>query len=369
MSESSRIEVSVRTKRRARDLGLPLDGSPGTNNAITDVPGVTVGYKTLSTGTGAIQTGVTAILPRPSDHLLHPSWAGAFSMNGNGEMTGVHWIREAGWFTGPITLTNTFSIGMAQHATTRWMVSKFRSELDKGIWVLPVAAETYDGWLNDICGQHISESDVIEAIESAAGGALLEGNVGGGTGMMAYEFKGGTGTSSRRIDIDGVSYTVGAIVQANHGLRPWLRVCGVPVGVRMPPSAGWPHERGSIIAIIATDLPLLPTQLERLAKRAGIGIGRAGTPSGNNSGDIFLAFTTANSFGSLPEPPRLTLDAVSNDLLDPVFMAVVEAVDEAIINAMLAAETVTGKHNRVAHAIDHEMLRAIVVGGRSDRLV
>lgn len=361
MKAALAIKQERQAGTRARDLGLPMDGVPGPYNAITDVPGVTVGYKTLSGGTGSMQTGVTAILPRAPEELLNPTWAGAFSMNGNGEMTGVHWIREAGWFTGPITLTNTFSLGIAHHATARWMVSRFREQLDKGIWVLPVAAETYDGWLNDICALHVTESDVIEAIESASGGQLQEGNVGGGTGMMAYEFKGGTGTASRIVNIGGVAHTVGVVVQANHGLRSWLRVCGVPVGEQMPRVDPWTNERGSIIAVIATDLPLLPTQLDRLARRASIGIGRAGTPSGNNSGDIFLAFSTANSIGQLPEPAHMTLDAVSNDLLDPVFMAVVEAVDEAVINAMLAAETVVGKQNRTAYAIDHTLLKSIVM--------
>ncbi|MFM0116915.1 DmpA family aminopeptidase [Paraburkholderia nemoris] len=360
MKTALAIKQEGRAGKRARDLGLPMEGLPGPYNAITDVPGVTVGYKTLSSGAGSMQTGVTAILPRPPEQLLHPTWAGSFSMNGNGEMTGVHWIREAGWFTGPITLTNTFSIGMAHHATARWMVSRFREQLDKGMWVLPVAAETYDGWLNDISAFHVTEDDVIDAIESASGGQLQEGNVGGGTGMMAYEFKGGTGTASRVVNVAGLDHTVGVVVQANHGLRPWLRVCGVPVGEQMPRVDPWANERGSIIAVIATDLPLLPTQLERLARRAGIGIGRAGTPSGNNSGDIFLAFSTANSIGQLPEPTRMTLDTVSNDLLDPVFMAVVEAVDEAVINAMLAAETVVGKQSRTAYAIDHALLRSIV---------
>jgi D-aminopeptidase len=347
------------TKVRARSLGLPLPGVPGPLNAITDVAGVEVGTATLVRG-DAIRTGVTAILPRPRDKLLNPVWAGVFSLNGNGEMTGAHWIRDGGWLAGPITITNTFSVGMAHHATIRWMANAFPDVVREKVWLLPVAAETYDGWLNDIGGQHVTEADVLAAIDDAKPGPVPEGNTGGGTGMICYEFKGGTGTASRRVEIDGVTHTVGALVQANHGLRDWLTVCGVRVGEKMQGNKVWDKETGSIIVVIATDAPLIPTQLERLARRASIGIGRGGTPSGNNSGDIFLAFSTANGPGPLPEKRRTTFDAIGNDALDPLFLATVEAVEEAVLNALIAAETMTGKHGRRVEAIDHaELLRLV----------
>lgn len=349
-------------RRRARELGIDLGGTPGPFNAITDVAGVTIGYRTRIEG-DAIRTGVTAILPRPKAELMSPVWAGTMSMNGNGEMTGCHWIREAGWFTGPITITNTASIGIAHHATIRWMLRQFGAYAEEcDMWMLPVAAETYDGWLNDINGQHITEADVMAAIDAAASGPVAEGNVGGGTGMIAYEFKGGTGTASRRVAIGSETMTVAALVQANHGVRPWLTIAGSRVGAAMPTGAEDATERGSIIVILATDAPLLPTQLERLARRAAIGIGRGGTPSGNNSGDIFLAFSTANSPGRLPEPPRLTLTCLGNDQLDLLFFGAVEAVEEAVLNAMLAAETMTGKRGRTVTAIDPERLIEILRG-------
>jgi len=359
------VLVSPNGRRRGRGLGLPIPGTTGPCNAITDVPGVTVGLTTrIADGEAAVRTGVTAILPRPPEALLDPVWAGTFSMNGNGEMTGVHWIREAGWFTGPITITNTFAVGLAHHATMRWMIRRFRPRFDEYLWVLPIAAETYDGWLNDIAGLHVSEADVLAAIDGARPGPVPEGSVGGGTGMIAYEYKAGTGTASRRVRLGEETYTVGVLVQANHGLRPWLTVCGVPVGERLPGVRLRGSERGSIIAVVATDAPLIPTQLERLARRAGIGIGRGGTPSGNNSGDIFLAFSTANAPGPLPEPPILHLTALSNDRLDPLFLAVVEAVDEAVLNAMLAAEAMIGHRGHRVEPIDGERLARTVAAGR-----
>lgn len=354
---------SVSTARpRARALGLPLPGTPGPLNAITDVPGVTVGLTTLIEG-ASIRTGVTAVLPRPAADLLNPVWAGAFSMNGNGEMTGVHWIKDSGWFTGPITITNTFSVGLAHHATVRWMVEHFPDKVGEDIWVLPVAAETYDGYLNDIAGLHVTEGHVLAAINDAKGGPVAEGSVGGGTGMMTYEFKGGTGTASRKVLLAGKDYTLGALVQANHGLRPWLTVCGQPVGAALSDNRVLERERGSIIVILATDAPLFPTQIERLARRAAIGIGRAGTPSGNSSGDIFLAFSTANDPGPLPEPARLGFEAISNDLLDPLFLAAVEAVDEAVLNAMCAAEPMTGKNGYHVDALPLDRLTALMGSG------
>ncbi|HBF28422.1 MAG TPA: aminopeptidase, partial [Rhizobium sp.] len=238
--------------QRARDLGLPMPGTPGPLNAITDVKGVEVGFTTkIIDGPAVVRTGVTAILPRPRDDLLNPVWAGNFSLNGNGEMTGTHWINDAGWFTGPITITNTHSLGVAHHATIRWMTSRFRDTVERhNLWLLPVAAETYDGWLNDIYGQHVREEDVLAAIDSASGGPVAEGCVGGGTGMIAYEYKGGTGSSSRRVRLAGQDYTVGVLVQANHGLRPWLTVCGRNIGARAENAVPWMNERGSIIVIV-----------------------------------------------------------------------------------------------------------------------
>ncbi|WP_409562884.1 P1 family peptidase [Hyphomicrobium sp. MC8b] len=348
-------------KPRARGLGLPMPGVTGPLNAITDVGGVTVGFTTLRNDGGNVHTGVTAILPRAPENLAHPLWSGVFSMNGNGEMTGAHWIRDAGWFTGPITITNTFSVGLAHHATLKWMAKRF-SALGEDLWALPVAAETYDGFLSDISGFHVTEAHVMAAIDGAQPGPVAEGCVGGGTGMIAYEFKGGTGTASRIAKTRLGEHTIGVLVQANHGIKPWLTVCGKPVGDLLPGERVYENERGSIIVIIATDAPLLPGQLERLARRASIGIGRGGTPSGNSSGDIFMAFSTANDPGQLPEPAALTFTAVSNDDLDAVYLAVVESVEEAVLNAMLAAETTTGKHGRVVKAIDTEKLKTLVVG-------
>jgi len=350
------------TRLRARQLGLPMPGTQGPLNAITDVPGIHVGFTTLIADTDgkSIRTGVTAILPRPPENLLHPAWAGTFSMNGNGELTGCHWIREAGWFTGPITITNTCSLGIAHHATVRWLAQHFPEQIGETFWPLPVVGETYDGWLNDIAGQHISEAHVLAAINTAATGPVPEGNVGGGTGMIAYEFKGGTGTSSRIVETKVGKYTLGVLVQANHGLRAWLRVCGVPVGQAMPAAAPQPAERGSIIVIAATDAPLMPLQLQRIARRISIGMGRGGTPSGNSSGDIFLAFSTANDPGEVPEPALLNFTALSNDDMDALFLATVESVDEAILNAMLAAETMTGKANRTVPAINPDDLLNLV---------
>lgn len=348
-------------KPRARGLGLPMPGITGPLNAITDVDGVTVGFTTLRDDGGSIHTGVTAILPRAPQELAHPVWSGVFSMNGNGEMTGAHWIRDAGWFTGPITITNTFSVGLAHHATLKWMAQRFPA-LGEDLWALPVAAETYDGFLSDISGFHVTEAHVMAAIDGARPGPVAEGCVGGGTGMIAYEFKGGTGTASRIAKTRLGEHTVGVLVQANHGIKPWLTVCGKRVGDLLPGARVYENERGSIIVVIATNAPLLPGQLERLARRASIGIGRGGTPSGNSSGDIFLAFSTANDPGPLPEPAELSFRAVSNDDLDALYLAVVESVEEAVINAMLAAETTTGKHGRVVRAIDVEKLKALVVG-------
>ena len=280
-------------------------------------------------------------------------------------MTGSHWIRDGGYFLGPMLITNSHSVGMAHHAATRWMIDQYAEAWQKThLWAMPVVAETYDGVLNDIDGQHISAEDARAALDAARSGIPEEGCVGGGTGMIAYDFKGGTGTASRQFDIDGSTYTIGALVQANHGIRPWLKVLGVPVGEAMPEDTIHADtEKGSIIVVLATDAPMLPHQLHRLAKRAGLGIGRAGTPGGNNSGDIFIAFSTANE---MPIPQlsgaRLSMEAINDEYFDPIYLAAVEAVDEAVINAMVAAEDMPTYRpaGKICKAIDTDRLVELV---------
>ncbi|WDH22092.1 P1 family peptidase [Pseudomonas chlororaphis] len=288
------------TKPRARELGLAFQGQAGPYSAITDVPGVRVGYKTINRTTGNgrhVQTGVTAILPRGYVNESQPVWAGFHALNGNGEMTGTQWIEDGGYFVGPVCLTNTHSVGIVHQAATRWTIDHYADAWESNhLWAMPVVAETYDGVINDINGLHISEEDALCALGNAVDGAIAEGNVGGGNGMICYGFKGGTGTSSRKIKVDGEAFTLGVLVQANHGIRDWLQVLAVPVGRHFQDELPdvLRRERGSIIVVIATDTPMLPHQLRRLARLASLGIGRAGTPGGNNSGDIFLAFSVAN---------------------------------------------------------------------------
>lgn len=340
-------------KPRARELGLPFTGETGPHNAITDVPHVSVGLRTIIEAEPRpgrplpVRTGVTAIIPHPKADIPIPVFAGVHRLNGNGEMTGTHWIHDGGYFLGPVTISNTHSVGLAHHATISWMLERYRSTYIDGPprWIMPVATETFDGILNDINAQALREEDIFAALDSASDGPVAEGNTGGGTGMIAYGFKGGTGTSSRRITVGGREYTIGALIQANHGQREWLNVCGVPVGRQMPEKA--PErtraERGSIIVIIATDIPMAPHQLGRVARRCTMGIGRNGTPGGNNSGDIFLAFSTANARPISAEPPVLTqIEMLSDDVFDPVYMAVVDCVEEAVINAMVGAEDMRG---------------------------
>ncbi|MEM8951760.1 MAG: P1 family peptidase [Pseudomonadota bacterium] len=357
---------------RGRDLGLPFPGETGTNNAITDVPGVEVGFCTriegdgpLVQGKGPVRTGVTAILPLGRKPDPEPVWAGMYALNGNGEMTGTHWIHDGGYFVGPVCITNTHSVGIVHHAAVKWMIRTYASSWEaEHLWAMPVVAETYDGVLNDINGQHITEADALKALDGAAPGPVAEGNVGGGTGMIAYEFKGGTGTASRRLAIDGETFHMGALVQANHGMRPWLKVLGKPVGEAMPEGRFFDAEQGSIIVILGTDTPMAPHQLRRLAKRAAIGVGRGGSPGGNNSGDIFLAFSTANR-GPIPQlaGPRMSFEMISDEQFDPIYMAAVEAIEEAVINAMLAAEDMTTlrPEGHVCRAIDGEKLRAFFI--------
>ena len=355
-------------KPRARDLGLEFQGETGRYNAITDVPGVLVGVKTriegsgtLVTGVGPVRTGVTAILPRGRNATPQPVWAGFYALNGNGEMTGSHWVRDGGYFLGPVCITNTHAVGAVHHGATQWMIENYAAAWEQEhLWAMPVVAETYDGVLNDINGLHVRAEDARDAIASATGGTVAEGNTGGGTGMICYEFKGGTGTASRRLNIDGAPFVVGALVQANHGTRGWFTPLGVPVGRHMTEDTLWSgKEQGSIIVVLGTDLPLLPHQLDRLARRAAIGIGRGGTPGGNNSGDIFLAFSTANARPLMQfSEPRFALECVNDDVLDDVYMGAVEAVEEAVLNALVAADdmiTLRPAGMRCA-AINHERL-------------
>ena len=316
---------------------MPFDGVPGAFNAITDVPGIAVGLTTLVEGKA--RTGVTAIVPRAGEAEMRPVWAGIHRFNGNGEMTGSHWIEDGGYVNGPICITNTHSVGIVHHAAVRWMIRKYPRFASDHLWAMPVVAETYDGVLSDINGQHVSEAHVLAALDGATGGPVPEGNVGGGTGMIAYEFKAGTGTASRRVEIDGVAGTVGVLVQANHGRRDQLTVRGVPVGAHLRHDLLIPRERGSIIGIIATDLPILPHQLRRVARRGALGIGRGGTYGGNGSGDLFLAISTANPMELPGKAPTLWhLQALDDDRFDPVYLAVIDAVEEAVLNALLAAE-------------------------------
>ena len=359
------------TKPRGRDLGLPFPGEAGRHNAITDVPGVEVGFATriegegpLVEGQGPVRTGVTAILPLGRRPEPEPVWAGMYALNGNGEMTGTHWIRDGGYLVGPVCITNTHSVGIVHHAVTRWTIRTYAEAWrNEHLWAMPVVAETYDGVLNDINGLHVTEADALAALDNASSGAVAEGNVGGGTGMICYEFKGGTGTSSRRLEIDGTGFHVGALVQANHGIRPWFTVLGRRLGPLMPEDRLLDAEQGSIIAILATDLPLAPHQLTRLAKRAAIGIGRGGTPGGNNSGDIFLAFSTANR-GPLPQlaASRRDFVMINDEAFDPIYLAAVEAIEEAVVNAMLAADDMTTlrPEGHVCHALDGNRLMELV---------
>lgn len=359
-------------KPRARDLGVPFDGTPGPLNAITDVNGVIVGHTTLISGEGKLQvgkgpvrTGVTAILPRGRDTMSNPVFAGWWSLNGNGEMTGTTWVEESGFLEGPVMITNTHSVGMVRDAVIQWRVNHGRPDPTGYWWSLPVVAETWDGWLNDINGFHVKPEDAFHAIDSAHGGAVEEGNVGGGTGMICNEFKGGIGTSSRKFEIKGASYTVGVLVQCNYGVRPNLRIAGVPVGKEIPEEAAYSSasfselDRGSIIVVVATDAPLVSHQLKRLARRVSLGLGRNGSISGNGSGDIFIAFSTANS-GAAGADHVVDLKMLPNDLIEPVFASTVQATEEAVINAMVAAETMTGIENHKLIALPHERLREVL---------
>jgi len=350
---------------RARALGIPFDGTPGKLNAITDVAPVTVGYTTLIEGSGehAVRTGVTVIFPRGRATLDTPVFAGVFSLNGNGEMTGTHWIEEAGFLEGPVAITGTHSVGTVRDAVIAWRIKQGNPDPSGYWWSLPVVAETWDGDLSDANGFHVKPEHVFAALDGAKGGALAEGNVGGGTAMICHEFKCGTGTSSRVVEIAGQRYTVGVLVQANYGVRSELRIAGVPVGKFMPLTPEAP-DHGSIIIVVATDAPLLPQQLKRLARRAALGLARNGSYSGDGSGDLFLAFSTANSTVSQVE--SFEVRALANGQLNPLFLATVQGVEESIVNALVAAETMTGVQGKTVAAIDTGELKKILK--RFDRL-
>jgi D-aminopeptidase len=365
-------ESSTAAKPRARDLGVPFDGTPGPLNAITDVAGVTVGHTTLISGEGKlvvgqgpVRTGVTAVFPRGKEVDDKGVFAGWWTLNGNGEMTGTTWVEESGILTGPVMITNTHSVGVVRDAVIQWTVAHRKVKPDDDWWSLPVVAETWDGWLNDINGFHVKPEHAFHAIETSHGGPVEEGAVGGGTGMICNGFKGGIGTSSRKLSMKDGGYTVGVLVQCNYGSRQNFRVAGIPVGREISgqdPYAFAPNditERGSIIVIIATDVPLMPHQLKRLARRVSLGLGRDGSISGNGSGDIFIAFSTANQ-GAAETDHVVDLKMVPNDLLNPVFAATVEATEEAIINAMVAATTMTGIDNHRVSALPHDQLQAIL---------
>jgi len=363
---------SYAQKLRARDLGVPFVGETGKFNAITDVKGVEVGYSTIISGKGEniigkgpVRTGVTAIFPRGKAKKFSPVYANWYSLNGNGEMTGTTWVTESGFLETPIMITNTNSVGVVRDAVLKWYVDTDWYSGEDWWYTYPVVAETYDGFLNDIYGFHVKEKHVLEAIKNSSSGKIAEGNVGGGTGMMCLGYKGGTGTSSRVFKIKDSTYTVGAIVQSNFGAKRNLSIAGVPVGVELkdtlnyefngPPKSRRQEGDGSIIVIVGTDVPLLPHQLKRIAQRIPLGVGIVGGRGSNGSGDIFLAFSTANE-SAFNRDETTTVKSMANDQLMPVFEATVEAVEEAIINAMVAAETMEGIHGNKAYALPHDLL-------------
>jgi D-aminopeptidase len=350
---------------RARDLGVPFDGVPGPLNAITDVKGVEVGHTTLiagdgtlKVGTGPVRTGVTAVLPRGKDSS-DSVFAGWFTLNGNGEMTGTTWVEESGFLEGPVMITNTHSVGTVRDAVIAWRLKHGGPDKEGYSWSLPVVAETWDGYLNDVNGFHVTPEDAFHALDGAHGGPVEEGNVGGGTGMICNEFKGGIGTASRVLDAKYGGYTVGVLVQCNYGQRDQLRIAGVPVGREIGGAKVWDDDVGSIIVVVATDAPLIPTQLKRVAKRVSLGLGRNGSYSGDGSGDIFIAFSTANAGAALSShASQITM--LPNDDINPIFLATVQATEEAVVNAMVAAKAMTGKNGHTVEALPHDRLREVL---------
>ncbi len=355
---------SHRLVPRARDLGVPFEGTPGPLNSITDVKGVEVGYRTLISGEGKLQvgvgpvrTGVTAIFPR-GQSAVDPVFAGWFTENGNGEMTGTSWVEESGFLFGPVMITNTHSVGVVRDTVIDWQLKHGTPIPLEDWWSLPVVAETWDGDLNDINGFHVTPQDATAAMQDAHSGPIAEGNVGGGTGMICFEFKGGTGTSSRKLPEKLGGYTVGVLVQCNFGVRHLLRIAGAPVGYEIPLDSHR-SDTGSIIVVVATDAPLLPHQMKRIARRVTLGLGRLGSISGNGSGDIFIAFSTANP-GAGVAPKMATVQMLGNDQLDNLFEATVQATEEAVVNAMVAAKTMTGINGYTVEALPHDRLREVL---------
>tara|TARA_Y100000741_G_scaffold364556_1_gene355978 strand:+ start:1682 stop:2839 length:1158 start_codon:yes stop_codon:yes gene_type:complete len=366
--------IAFSQKPRARDIGIQFEGTTGKFNAITDVKGIEVGHSTIIIGSGKneigkgpVRTGVTAIFPRGKK--FNPVYANWYSLNGNGEMTGTTWVTESGFLETPIMITNTNSVGVVRDAVLKWFVDTNWYGDDKWWYTYPVVGETYDGFLNDIYGFHVQEKHVYEAIENAKSGPVAEGNIGGGTGMLTLGFKGGIGTSSRKVKINNKTYTLGAIVQSNFGSRRNLTISGVPVGKELkdtlnlvfnaPPANKRQEGDGSIIAIVATDAPLFPHQLKRIAHRIPLGIGAVGGRGSNGSGDIFLAFSTANP-KAFNRKNSGSVKTFPNDKISPLFEATVQVVEESIINAMIAAETMEGINNNKAYALPHGKLMEIL---------
>jgi D-aminopeptidase len=360
------LPLAAQTGPRARDLGVPFEGIPGPLNSITDVKGVEVGYRTLisgegklEVGKGPVRTGVTAVFPRGKDSL-DPVFAGWFTENGNGEMTGTTWVEESGFLYGPAMITNTHSVGVVRDAVIAWQLKYGTSLPLEDWWSLPVVAETWDGYLNDINGFHVTAADATTAMADAHGGPIAEGNVGGGTGMVCFEWKGGTGTASRKLREKDGGYTVGVLVQCNFGVHHLLRIAGTPVGYDLAGKQVWDADTGSIIVIVATDAPLLPSQMKRIAKRVTLGLGRLGSISGDGSGDIFMAFSTANPGAGMELQKPVPLQMLPNDRLDALFEATVQATEEAVVNALVAAKTMTGADGHVVEALPHDKLREVL---------
>jgi D-aminopeptidase len=377
LPQASPLNAEPAAKPRARQLGVPFDGTPGPLDAITDVAGVEVGSTTLISGNGPlkvgegpVRTGVTVVLPR-GKQSTDPVYAGWFSLNGNGEMTGTTWVEESGFLEGPVAITNTHSVGTVRDAVIAWGNAQRQKKNQPLLpWSLPVVAETWDGYLNDINGFHVKPDNVFTALDSAKTGPVPEGNTGGGTGMVCYGFKGGTGTASRKLTAEYGGFTVGVLVQCNCGRRPQLTIAGVPVGKEIPDGAPYSEltplpgseatgDVGSIIIVIATNAPLLPHQLKRLARRASLGLARTGSTSGNGSGDIFIAFSTANPEADKPPGPN-TVQTVSNERISPLFNSTVEATEEAIVNAMVGAETMTGIDGHTVNALPQQQLQNVL---------
>jgi D-aminopeptidase len=366
------VGVHAQSSPRARELGIPFDGNPGPTNSIVDVRGVEVGHATLISGQGKLQvgqgpvrTGVTAVLPRGKKDFA-PVFAGFYSLNGNGEMTGTVWVEESGILDGPVMITNTHSVGVVRDAVIKWRIEHGPPDTSGYWWSLPVVAETYDGYLNDVNGFHVKPVSAFDALNNATSAPPTEGNVGGGTGMICNGFKGGIGSASRKVSERNGGYTVGVLVQCNYGAAEELRIAGINVGREIPPGVDWKRDLGSIIVVIATDAPLLPHQLKRIARRVPLGLGRLGSYSGDGSGDIFIAFSTAKTTsvkGTVVEQ----VQALPNEKLDPLFLATVQGVEEAVVNAMIAARDMVGVDDHAVRAIPHDKLKATLQ--RYNRLV